>query len=194
MRDVNGQDDLWATYSGRGILLLCALLMVLLFVLPSPAQTEIAPSGLPLPRFASLRADEINVRVGPGQRYVVAWIYVQPGLPVEIVQEFDNWRKIRDFEGAEGWVHKNLLSGERTALVAPWLGDGTEPLFAQPAEGAPVRAYAGGMVLVSIKECESAWCEVSGTFTPQGASRPASFGGWIAQDKLWGVYPGEAVN
>ena len=194
MRQVEGQVDLWASFSGRGVMLLCALVLVTLFALPAPAQTALAPSGLPLPRFASLNASEINVRVGPGQRYDVAFVFVQQGLPVEIIQEYDNWRKIRDFEGAEGWVHKNLLSGGRTALVAPWLGEGTEPLLARPSEGADVRAYAGGMVLVSINECARTWCNVYGTFTPEGASRPASFGGWIEQDKLWGVYPDEAVN
>jgi SH3-like domain-containing protein len=91
-------------------------------------------------------------------------------------------------------VHKNLLSGERTALVAPWLGDATEPLFARPDEGAAVRARAGAMVLVAIEECRHAWCEVTGRFTPENGSASLNFGGWIAQDKLWGVYPDEGVN
>lgn len=194
MLEADHQPDLWRSHTGRGIVLLCVALIVLLFVLPARAQTAFGASGLPLPRFASLRADEINVRVGPGQRYDVAWVYVQAGLPVEIIQEFDNWRKIRDFEGAEGWVHRNLLSGERTALIAPWLREETEPLLARPDDGASVRAYAGAMVLVSIDECRSAWCAVSGQFTPEDGARPRDFGGWIAQDKLWGVYPDEAVN
>src|SRR5262245_17299828 len=74
------------------------------------------PSGLPLPRFATTRSSPINVRVGPGTRYDVAWVYVKPGTPVEIIQEFDTWRKIRDFDGSEGWVHQNLLSGNRAGL------------------------------------------------------------------------------
>ncbi len=183
-----------ASSGGRAALLISALLIAVLFALPAPAQSALGASGLPLPRFASLRASEINVRVGPGQRYDVAWVYVRAGLPVEIVQEYDNWRKIRDFEGAEGWVHKNLLSGERTALITPWLSDDTEPLFARPSETASVRAYAGAMVLVNVDKCLGAWCEVSGSFVPKGATRALNFGGWISQEKLWGVYPDEAVR
>lgn len=191
----DGKIDLFVSVTGRATLLICALMMAVLFALPAPAQSVRGASGLPLPRFASLRASEINVRVGPGQRYDVAWVYVRAGLPIEIVQEFDNWRKIRDFEGAEGWVHKNLLSGERTALIAPWLSDDIdEPLFARPSQTAAVRAYAGAMVLVNVDKCLGSWCEVSGSFVPKGATRALNFGGWISQEKLWGVYPDEAVR
>jgi SH3-like domain-containing protein len=189
----DGKIALFRSLRGRTSLLLAAAMIALLSAPPAPAQ-QVGASGLPLPRFASLRASEINVRVGPGQRYDVAWVYVRAGLPVEIVQEFDNWRKIRDFEGAEGWVHKNLLSGERTALIAPWLSDDNEPLFARPSETAAIRAYAGAMVLVNIDKCLGAWCEVSGSFVPKGTTRALNFGGWISQEKLWGVYPDEAVR
>src|SRR5690606_20036163 len=82
------------------------------------------PSGLPLPRFATTRSTPINVRVGPGTRYAVAWVDVKAGTPVEIIQEFDTWRKIRDVDGAEGWVHQNLLSGKRAGIAAPWRDEG----------------------------------------------------------------------
>ena len=84
-------------------------------------------TGLPLPRFVSLKSGTVNVRRGPGQDYDLLFTFVRPGLPVEITQEFDTWRKIRDSEGDEGWVYHSLLSGERTALVSPWATRGHVP-------------------------------------------------------------------
>ena len=100
------------------------------------AQDPARGTGLPLPRFVSLKSDDVNVRRGPGQEYDVAFTFVRAGLPVEITQEFDNWRKIRNSEGAEGWVFHSLLSGKRTALVAPWDKSGPFPAYASAdAEG-----------------------------------------------------------
>src|ERR1700677_178372 len=75
-------------------------------------------SGLPVPRFVSLKSDHVNVRGGPNKDHDVAWVYTRPGLPVEITAEYENWRRIRDWDGAEGWVYHSLLSGRRTAFVA----------------------------------------------------------------------------
>ncbi len=72
-----------------------------------------------MPRFVSLKSDKVNVRAGPTKDHDVTWVYTRSGLPVEITAEFENWRRIRDWEGAEGWVYHSLLSGRRTALVAP---------------------------------------------------------------------------
>jgi len=113
--------------------------------------------GLPLPRFASTRSAPINVRVGPGQKYDLAWIYNKAGMPVEITAEFDIWRKIRDFDGSEGWVQQNLLSGSRAGLVAPWKKDGTFPLLAGASADAAVRAYLPSGFKVDIRRCDGSW-------------------------------------
>ncbi|NOZ33523.1 MAG: SH3 domain-containing protein [Alphaproteobacteria bacterium] len=152
-----------------------------------------AQSG-PMPRFVSLASGEINVRVGPGQRYDIAWVFVKQGLPVEIIQEYDNWRKIRDNEGAEGWVHRNLLSGARTALVAPWLTEGEIPVMTQPNSFSPLRVRAAPRVLVSVLKCDSEWCRVTGTYPGDAGGNMRRFSGWIAQDRLWGVYSGEQLK
>src|SRR5919198_223075 len=76
-------------------------------------------SGLPIPRFVSLKSDRVNVRAGPTKDHDVTWVYTRSGLPVEVTAEFENWRRIRDWEGAEGWVYHSLLSGKRTGLIAP---------------------------------------------------------------------------
>ena len=147
------------------------------------AQTT-GGSGLPLPRFVSLKSSKINVRVGPGQSYDVAFVFVRPGLPVEVVQEFDNWRKIRDSEGAEGWIFQSLLSGGRTAIVAPWETDGRYALRTKPDADAPVTAYLEPNVLADVEECDGAWCRLRGD----------GFEGWLAQESLWGIYPKEVVD
>ncbi len=74
-------------------------------------------SGLPVPRFVSLKSDRVNVRAGPTKDHDVVWVYARSALPVEVTAEFENWRRIRDWEGAEGWVYHSLLSGRRTAII-----------------------------------------------------------------------------
>lgn len=136
-------------------------------------------TGLPLPRFVSLKSSHVRVRRGPSTRYRVDWEFTMRGLPVEIIAEYGNWRKIRDAQGAEGWVHKALLSGRRTALVAPWDKDATVALRAEP-NGAVIARLRGGVVS-TLESCGGRWCAV----------RAGGYKGYIAQDTLWGVYPGE---
>ena len=160
--------------------------------LPAPAAE--GPSGLPLPRFATTRSTPINVRIGPGTKYGVAWVYVKAGTPVEIVQEFDTWRKVRDVDGSEGWIHQNLLSGKRAGVVAP----GTPPdeqvvLQAARAPDSGVRAYLGPGYRVDITQCDGAWCEVSASYTPTNGGH-ASVSGYLPQGKLWGVYQNEEFD
>jgi SH3-like domain-containing protein len=150
-----------------------------------PAATGVGPvSGLPMPRFVSLKTDRVNVRQGPTRDQSVSFIFQKVGLPVEVTAEFENWRRVRDSEGSEGWVLQSLLSGRRTALVAPWLDRKTLTLFshADPTS-APVALLEPG-VMASIKACAGEWCRITGT----------GFDGWIEQQKLWGTYPGESID
>ena len=143
------------------------------------------PSGLPLPRFVSLKSSRVNVRSGPGLNYAVEWLYLKSGLPMEILQEYDNWRRVRDAEGAEGWVNQSLLSGKRTAIVAPWQ-KGKETrinLLREPGENGKVSAILEPGVIGKLKTCNGQWCEAEFN----GAS------GWIRQTLIWGAYPGEQV-
>ncbi len=148
------------------------------------AQEENRGTGLPLPRFVSLKSDDVNVRRGPGQEYEVAFTFVRAGLPVEITQEFDNWRKIRDSEGAEGWVFHSLLAGKRTALVAPWDPTGPFPAHASADPTAAIVAYLEPKVIADVEACTGTWCQIS----VQG------YDGWIEQERLWGVYPDEVFE
>ena len=166
------------------------LIMLALVMLapPSVAQSE-NPSGLPLPRFASTRSEPINVRVGPGQKYDIAWTYLKSGIPVEIIQEFDTWRKIRDVDGEEGWIHQNLLTGTRVGYVTPLIANGEIPLLASQSDEAGVRARLGAGLKVTISEIDGAWCQVSAS--GQGSS---GFSGYLHQEELWGVYPDEVFD
>jgi SH3-like domain-containing protein len=141
-------------------------------------------SGLPVPRFVSLKADKVKVRQGPNLDQDVRWIYTRAGMPVEITAEFDNWRRIRDWEGAEGWVYHSLLSGKRTAVVVPTLKGDLVPLYKNPDAKAAVSAELQGGVVGTLKSCTGSWCEFAGK----------GFDGWIKQERLWGAYPNEKVE
>jgi SH3-like domain-containing protein len=152
-----------------------------------PAQTiTLGPSGLPLPRFVSLKSGRVNSRVGPGVNYSVDWMYMKAGLPMEIVQEFDTWRRVRDADGSEGWINQSLLSGRRTAIVAPWQRSkgGRINLLDNPDKDASVIAIVEPGVMGTIKSCDGQWCEM----TFDGHT------GWLAQTVVWGAYPGERVK
>lgn len=142
-------------------------------------------SGLPLPRFVSLKSGRVNSRIGPGTTYAVDWLYLKAGLPVEIIQEFDNWRKIRDSDGAEGWINQSLLSARRTAIVAPWQRGKKSQIsvLKAPNSGAGVAAFVEPGVVGQIKACTGEWCEVSFS----------GHSGWMTQKLLWGAYPGESI-
>ncbi len=139
------------------------------------------PSGLPLPRFVSLKSDRVRVRRGPSTQYQVAWVYRARGLPVEIVAEFENWRRIRDAEGEEGWIRRSLLSGWRTAMIAPWRKEERLPLRVRPEREAQTVAMLSSGVIGRVVSCTGNWCRL----------KVGDYEGWIEQAMLWGVYAGE---
>ena len=141
-------------------------------------------SGLPVPRYVSLKTDRVNLREGPSKEHRTRWVYQRAGLPMEVTAEFETWRRIRDAEGAEGWVLHSLLSGRRTSLAAPWMKTGVLSLHENPDERSGVVAQLQPGVLGNVKTCSGRWCRIAG----QG------FDGWMEQDKLWGVYPQERVD
>jgi SH3-like domain-containing protein len=141
-------------------------------------------SGLPVPRFVSIKADRVTVRGGPDKNHDVAWIYTRVGWPVEITAEFENWRRIRDSDGSEGWVYHSLLSGKRMASVQLKSKTDLAQLYAKPDTKSGVTAQLQVGVLGIVKHCTGSWCEISGS----------GFDGWIEQNELWGVYPDEKID
>ena len=139
-------------------------------------------SGLPLPRFVSLRSDEVNLRTGPGVRYPIDWIYSKKDLPVEVVAEFEAWRKIRDWQGAEGWVHQSMLQGRRMMVV---LGE-TRVLRAGDSESADAVASVEAGVFGRLLQCprNRDYCRIE----------IGHVQGWLRRDEFWGVYKGEWIE
>lgn len=169
----------------RGVSLVPVLLLGLLpailgLIGPSgvayASSTVVRGSGLPLPRFVSLRADEVNMRTGPGTQYPVEWIYMRRGYPVEVIAEFDAWRRIRDWEGSEGWVHQTMLTGRRTFVVFSQ----QRFLRVQPADDAPTVAGLGPGVVGDLLQCPTntvQYCRVE----------VRNYIGWLKRDDFWGV-------
>lgn len=161
-----------------------------LLVLTSPSfsfaqsSTTGKVTGYPVPRFVTLKSETVNMRVGPGTEFPIEWTYKRKGLPVEIIQEFDLWRKIRDAEGAEGWVSHTLLSGRRNAIVNPGEGDKVKGLInlkSSPENNAETVARMEPGVVVVLKSCDLEWCEVEINDTT----------GYVAKVSIWGIYPDE---
>src|ERR1700694_2861136 len=119
-------------------------------------------SGLPLPRYVSLKSDHVNVRAGPTKDNDVAWVYTRSGLPVEITAEFENWRRVRDSEGAEGWVYHSLLSGRRTAVVTMKHKDDLALIYDRADIAGSITAKLQAGVVATVKKCDSHWCHVLG--------------------------------
>jgi SH3-like domain-containing protein len=154
---------------------------------PSPEPAVMAPAapaagrstGLPVPRFVSLEADRVYLRFGPGREYPVSWVLARKGLPVEIVAEFDTWRKVKLYDGDEGWVHSSLLSSRRTVMIKNDIAE----VRRTPAADARVVLRAEAGVIGELLDCEQAWCRVD----IQGRR------GWLRRDAFWGALPDEIL-
>ncbi len=157
---------------------------------PAAAEAPAAPltpakgsnTGLPLPRFASLKSDDVNLRTGPGLRYPIEWVYKRRDLPVQIEREFEAWRLISDQEGVKGWVHQATLVGRRTFVVT----GGEQTMRTEAADTASSLARLKPGVIGRIRACEAnaGWCQV----------QVADYRGWLKRDGFWGISPGEAIQ
>lgn len=141
-------------------------------------------TGLPVPRYASLKTDRVNLREGPSKDHATKWVFQRAGLPVEITAEFETWRKVRDSEGAEGWVLHSLLSGRRTGLVGVGKTGQTFKIYSQPKTTSDVTATLQSGVIANVRTCDGSWCLIFGD----------GYKGYIEQVALWGVYPNEKIQ
>jgi SH3-like domain-containing protein len=137
-------------------------------------------SGLPVPRFASLRAGRAYMRAGPGKEYPVTWEFVLPGTPLEVVSEWNVWRKVRDSDGTEGWMDRAMLSTDRTIQITRQ----TRDLRARPDLSSPIVLRAEAGVVMRVTMCADRWCRVEG----QGRS------GYMLREHGFGVYPNEPIG
>jgi len=136
-------------------------------------------AALPLPRFATLHSDKVNLRTGPGQRYPIEWVFIRKDLPVEIIAQFEHWRRIRDSDGTEGWVQEHMLTGKREVMIR----GGVRAVRRNPDLGAALVARAEPGVMAKLLECRDAWCRIE----------TVDVTGWVQRADIWGVYPNETV-
>lgn len=137
-------------------------------------------TGLPLPRYVSLKSSEGRARRGPNRSHRVDWIYTLRDMPLRVTAEFEHWRRVEDHEGQGGWMHYSLLSGVRTALV---MVDMTA-MRSQPRDGASEVAHLERGVVARIMSCEPQWCRI----------RADNTRGWVPRDALWGIDPQEVLD
>ncbi len=144
--------------------------LVLLAALATPGSAQ----DREVPYWATIKTEELNMRVGPSVEYKVAWVYKREGLPVKVIRVIDGWRLIRDHEGDEGWVTANLLSAERGGLV---VGEGLAAIREGPSSASKLRWNAEPGVVGKLGDCEAGWCR----FDVSGRA------GWVKADRLWGA-------
>nr|WP_309503390.1 SH3 domain-containing protein [uncultured Roseovarius sp.] len=160
--------------------LLWAALLTGAQTLGAAAQDRGSVTKLPLPRFVSMKASEGNVRRGPSSTHRIDWIFVRKDIPLEITAEHGHWRRIRDRDGAGGWMHYSLLSGVRTAIIETDMVE----MKAKPAPDAMAVAQLELGVIARIQECSIEWCEI----------RSSGYQGWVRKADLWGVKPDETLE
>jgi SH3-like domain-containing protein len=165
-------------YGARARLLAVAVAVAALATPPRAlaAQTD----GDQLPRFASLRSADVNLRIGPGENYPIEWVYQRRGMPVEIIEQFQNWRRIEDWQGSKGWVLDRMLIDQRAVIV-----DGAvRPLYGRPDLTSPIVARAEPGVLARLLECRGPWCRIEA----------GGYRGWVERGAVWGVLPNESLQ
>lgn len=156
------------------------ILYLFIFFLGFYGQVAEAKTNLQLPRFVTVKAGEANVRTGPGLRYQIKWVLVRENMPVEVVGEFEQWRKIKDVQNDEGWIHRSMLTNKRSAIIT---GE-TQVMRKNPDEESQAVARLEVGVNVSLLGCKDEYCRV----------KVNRHKGWVRRDRLWGVYPDEVVN
>ncbi len=171
---------------GRGQMIRCSLCAHLAVALLTTVGMQMPPaSGAEngpepkLPRFVSLRSDDINLRIGPGQTYPIEWVLTRKDMPVEIVKQFQNWRMVRLWQNNNGWILDRMVTGERHVIV-----DGAvRTLYRRPDAGSEIVARAEPGVVAKLLECQGDWCRISA----------GGYRGWLQRRDVWGVLPGETV-
>lgn len=160
----------------RLMTLILALAGLLGMTAPAAAQGCDTHSGLPVPRFVSLKFESVNGRAGPSLGHPIVWEYTRAGLPLEVIAETADWRRVRDPDGEETWMHRRVLSGRRAVILSA-----AATLRARPEADAVVEAEAEAGAVLWLERCRAGWCRLEA-----GGRR-----GWLEAGTVWGIYPGE---
>jgi SH3-like domain-containing protein len=149
------------------------LVLAILLAIPARAEERGKVTNLPIPRYVSLKASEGNVRRGPSLSHRIDWVFTRRDMPLEVTDEYGNWRRVRDRDGQGGWIHFSLLSGVRTVIVE----EDMAALHMKPDAAAPVTARAEAGVIAELDECAADWCRIEAD----------GYRGWVHRTALWGV-------
>jgi SH3-like domain-containing protein len=156
------------------------LLLAIAATVPSrPGRAADEEAGLKVPRFVSMRPDKANLRAGPGSQYPIDWVLMRKDMPVEIIQQFDTWRRIREWDGTTGWVQQHMVAGKRSVIVT----GAVRTLYKAPDPASSVVARAEPGVIARLLECRGPWCRIDA----------GDAAGWVRRTDVWGVYPDENI-
>lgn len=153
----------------------------------APAQDNGATGSvtkLPIPRFVSLKPSDTPMREGPSKDHRIKWVFKREGLPVEVIGEHEQWRRVRDSESTEGWVYYSRLSNRRTVIVLAGRIRPEQDLYRAEGESGGIVARLQPGVIAHVENCTLAWCKVSGE----------GFSGYLRKDAIWGVYSDERIR
>jgi SH3-like domain-containing protein len=138
------------------------------------AAERATPSGFPVPRYVTLKFGTVNARAGPGDDHRLLWVYKVKGLPLQVVAETSEWRRVCDPEGRMAWVHRRTTEGRRNVIN---MGARPQPLLHRPRPDSKPEAFLGVRAMASLVRCQKGWCKVKA----DGVS------GWVRQGGLWGT-------
>ena len=162
----------------------CFILAMHFFASNISAQTKISDrgdvTGLPLPRFVSIKSNKVNARRGPNATYQIDWVYTRAGVPLKVTAEYENWRKVEDFEGEGGWVHSRLLSGKRFVIVL----DSEILLKRKPNKNSPILAVIKKGVIARLISNVGVWSEIA----------VEGYSGWVRDESIWGASNKTTLN
>lgn len=154
--------------------LYCRIIIALL----SLSFVSNAGPNLPVPRFVTIKFDEVNARTGPENDCPIGWVFTKKGEPVEVIAQYGQWRKIRDIDNDGGWVHSSVISGNRSVIINSNLNIN---LMDNPDVGSQVIAVLAPKIRCKLLKCHPDWCRIN----------CQSYKGWVPLKSLWGVYPEE---
>lgn len=167
-------------------------LFIFLFPCLSSASNVGKETGLPIPRFVVLKFNESNLRSGPSSKHKISWVYKKKNYPLEVIAEFEHWRKVRDIDGVEGWLNENQITGKHSGIIIKTnmyqeknrykLKNNEGIIFRNPSEiSYPIAKIEIGSV-VKILHCRESWCQII---------TDTKLKGWYQKENLWGVYKHE---
>jgi SH3-like domain-containing protein len=165
---------------GRAIAGAASALVLQIAAAQLPAAAADEDVGLKVPRFVSLHSDKVNLRTGPGRQYPIDWVLTRKDMPVEVIAQFEHWRRVRGWDGTVGWVQEHMLTGKRYAVVAK---GGVRAIYREPDGTSGLVAKAEPGVVARLVECRGPWCRIE----------TDDVTGWIRRTELWGVYPDESL-